>query len=45
MRVDGSLVQSGSLATQKELPGSVTPRAYNCWTQERYENHELTLEP
>ena len=44
-QTDGSLVQSGSLATQKELPGSVTPRAYNCWTQERYENHELTLEP
>ena len=45
LQADGSLVQSGSLAAQKELPGSVTLRAYNCWTQERYENHELTLEP
>ena len=23
----------------------MTLRAYNCWTQERYENHELALEP
>ena len=44
-QADGSLVQSGSLAAREELPETVTLRAYNCWTQERYENHELTLEP
>ena len=44
-QADGSLVQSGSLAAQEELPRAVNLRAYNCWTQERYENHELTLEP
>ena len=45
LQADGSLVQSGSLAAREELPETVTLRAYNCWTQERYENHELTLEP
>ena len=44
-QADGSLVQSGSLAAREELPETVTLRAYNCWTQERYESHELTLEP
>lgn len=44
-QADGSLVQSGSLAAREELPETVTLRAYNCWTQERYENHELTLKP
>ena len=42
---DGSLVQSGSLAAQNGLPESVTLRAYNCWTKERYETNELTLNP
>ena len=42
---DGSLVQSGSLAAQNELPETVTLRAYNCWTKERYETNELTLNP
>lgn len=42
---DGSLVQSGSLAAQSELPEAVTLRAYNCWTKERYETNELTLNP
>ena len=40
-----SLVQSGSLAAREELPETVTLRAYNCWTRERYESHELILEP
>lgn len=40
---DGSFVQSGSLAAQSGLPEHVTLRAYNCWTKERYESHELTL--
>ena len=42
---DGSLVQSGSLAAQNELPETVTLHAYNCWTKERYETNELTLNP
>lgn len=42
---DGSLVQSGSLAAQSELPKTAILRAYNCWTKERYETNELTLEP
>ena len=44
-QADGSLLQSGTLAAREQLRETVTLRAYNCWTQERYESHELTLEP
>ena len=42
---DGSFVQSGSLAAREDMPETVVLRAYNCWTKERYETNELTLNP
>ena len=44
-QADGSLVQSGSLSAQSDLSQIAALRAFNCWTKERYESHELTLEP
>ena len=44
-QADGSFVQSGSLAAQSDLSQIAALRAFNCWTKERYESHELTLEP
>lgn len=43
-QADGSLVQSGSLSAQSDLSQIAALRAFNCWTKERYESHELTLE-
>lgn len=42
-QADGSLVQSGSLSAQSDLSQIAALRAFNCWTKERYESHELTL--
>ena len=44
-QADGSLVQSGSLSAQSDPSQIAALRAFNCWTKERYESHELTLEP
>ena len=44
-QADGSLVQSGSLSAQSDLSQIAALRAFNCWTKERYESRELTLEP
>ena len=44
-QADGSLVQSGSLSAQSDPSQVAALRAFNCWTKERYESHELTLEP
>ena len=44
-QADGSFVQSGSLSAQSDLSQIAALRAFNCWTKERYESHELTLEP
>ena len=43
-QADGSLVQSGSLSAQSDPSQIAALRAFNCWTKERYESHELTLE-
>ena len=43
-QADGSLVQSGSLSAQSDLSQIAALRAFNCWTKERYESREVTLE-
>lgn len=37
--------QTDSLAAMDALPDTVTLRAYNCWTKERYETHALSITP
>ena len=43
-QADGSLVQSGSLSAQSDPSQIAALRAFNCWTKERYESREVTLE-
>lgn len=35
--------QTDSLAAMDALPDTVTLRAYNCWTKERYETHAFSF--
>lgn len=40
---EGEYVQTDSLAAMETLPDSVTLRAYNCWTKERYDTATIPL--
>lgn len=41
---EGGYLQKGSLGAVKEIPDSLTLRAYNAWEKQRYETVEVAIE-